>query len=736
MRTLLIDNYDSYTYNLFQLLAVVGGAEPTVVRNDVPGSGAPDWDAFDNVVISPGPGHPGRERDFGISARVLAEATVPVLGVCLGHQGIAFGSRAEVVPAPAPRHGHLTTVRHDGRDLFRGLPQDFTAVRYHSWCVQEPLPEELEGTAWSEDGVLMGLRHRRRPLWGVQFHPESIATEFGSELIANFRDLTREHRGRPVAITGRPRPAAADVEVPHRLTDVEVPHHPAKVEVPHHPAETELPHTTKYRLHISLLESTVDTESAFSHLFADSPRAFWLDSAQTDPGRGRFSFLGDGSGPLAEFVRYDSAEEVVHVERQGQLPSRVPGNVLDYLQDQLKQRRIDHAGLPFDFACGYVGYFGYELKGGLASPDRHRARTPDASWLFADRLVVVDHHDCLTYLLCLSENSVEGELSANHWLDDTLTSLRDLPPAEPLRLVTTQATDEALVEPWLMRDREGYLADIARCKEALVAGESYEICLTTAAELPAVDDAFDFYRRLRSYNPAPYAAFLRLGDVEIASSSPERFLKLDRQRIVESKPIKGTAPRHAVPSKDTELKLDMANSAKARAENLMIVDLLRNDLGQVCEVGSVHVPKLMAVESYPTVHQLVSTVRGTLRPGTDAVDCVRACFPGGSMTGAPKLRTMEIIDGLEPQARGVYSGTLGYLSCNGTADLNIVIRTVVFADGMMHIGAGGAIVLDSDPAEEYAEVLLKAAAPLRALFSVAERPVELPDAELTRTARW
>lgn len=715
MRTLLIDNYDSYTYNLFQLLAVVNGEEPTVVRNDAPGSGALEWDTFDNVVISPGPGHPGRERDFGISTRALAEATVPVLGVCLGHQGIALGSQAEVVPAPAPKHGHLTTVRHDGRDLFRGLPQHFTAVRYHSLCVQEPLPDELEGMGWSEDGVLMALRHRRRPLWGVQFHPESIATEYGAELVANFRDLTIEHQPRR---TARPRP----VPVTSRQ-------HP-------NPADAEVPHNAKYRLHVSLFESTVDTESAFSQLFAGSSRAFWLDSAQNDPGRGRFSFLGDGSGPLAEFVRYDSAEEVVHVERQGQLPSRIPGNVFDYLQDQLRQRRVDRAGLPFDFACGYVGYFGYELKGGLGSPNRHQARTPDASWLFADRLVVVDHHDCLTYLLCLAENSVAGELSANHWLDDTLTSLRELPPAEPVRLVTTEATDEALVEPWLMRDRKQYLDDIARCKDALVAGESYEICLTTAAELPAVDDALDFYRRLRTYNPAPYAAFLRLDDVEIASSSPERFLKLDRQRVLESKPIKGTTPRDAVPSKDAALKRELANSAKTRAENLMIVDLLRNDIGQVCEVGSVHVPKLMAVESYPTVHQLVSTVRGKLRPGADAVDCVRACFPGGSMTGAPKHRTMEIIDGLETQARGVYSGTLGYLSCNGTADLNIVIRTVVFADGKMHIGAGGAIVLDSDPDEEYAEVLLKAAAPLRALFSVAEQPVELPGAGPTRTAQW
>ncbi|WP_162252577.1 anthranilate synthase component II, partial [Streptomyces griseoruber] len=175
MKTLLIDNYDSYTYNLFQLIAEVNGEEPVVIHNDAGGADGIDvldvLGGFDNVVVSPGPGHPGTARDFGISARVIAEATVPVLGVCLGHQGIALGEQGRVAPAPQPRHGHLTQVRHDGRDLFQGLPQHFTAVRYHSLAVPEPLPDTLEATAWAEDGVLMGIRHRERPLWGVQFHP-------------------------------------------------------------------------------------------------------------------------------------------------------------------------------------------------------------------------------------------------------------------------------------------------------------------------------------------------------------------------------------------------------------------------------------------------------------------------------------------------------------------------------------------------------------------------------------
>ncbi|MFB6889986.1 anthranilate synthase component II, partial [Kitasatospora sp. NPDC056327] len=190
MRSLIIDNYDSYTFNLFQLIAGVNGSEPVVLKNDDPLLTTLDLAEFDNVVISPGPGSPRTARDLGFVGEVLARAALPVLGVCLGHQAIAHAAGAAVDRAPRPLHGHLTRVRHRGDGLFAGLPQDFTAVRYHSLRVEEPLPAAIEATAWAEDGVVMALRHRTRPQWGVQFHPESIASEFGQEIMANFRDLT------------------------------------------------------------------------------------------------------------------------------------------------------------------------------------------------------------------------------------------------------------------------------------------------------------------------------------------------------------------------------------------------------------------------------------------------------------------------------------------------------------------------------------------------------------------
>jgi para-aminobenzoate synthetase len=267
----------------------------------------------------------------------------------------------------------------------------------------------------------------------------------------------------------------------------------------------------------------------------------------------------------------------------------------------------------------------------------------------------------------------------------------------------------------LGRSRGAYLEDVAACEGYLRAGESFEICLTNRVTARTEVEPLDLYRALRRANPAPFAAFLRFDETAVLSSSPERFLRVDPDGGAEARPIKGTCRRGATPEEDARLARALLADEKSRAENVTIVDLLRNDLGRVCEFGSVEVPGLIELESYETVHQLVSTISGRLRPEVGAADCVRACFPPGSMTGAPKVRTMAILDELEGEARGVYSGAIGYFGLGGRCDLSVAIRTIVLDGGWASVGAGGAIVIDSEPELEYEEMLLKAQATLRAL---------------------
>lgn len=720
LRTLLVDNYDSYTFNLFQLIAAVNGLEPVVVTNDDPVLTRLSAGDFDNVVLSPGPGRPQCPRDIGFVADLLQAAEWPVLGVCLGHQAIGYSAGGEVGLAPEPRHGHLSQIRHHGDDLFAGIPAVFTGVRYHSLCVAEPLPETLIATAWAEDGVIMALRHRDLPRWGVQFHPESIATQYGQEILANFAELTDRARrqlvGRPAG-PGRtkaqhsaipaPQPSAGPGPQPDRgIADL------GAGRVPDGSAGL--------RLITQVVHTPVDTEQVFTELFGSSPSCFWLDSSLAQAGLARFSFLGDGSGPLSETLTYRVGDVGVEIHDAGGV-RMAEGNAFDVLDRRLGKRQLQaDAELPFDFTAGYVGYFGYEMKADCGADAAHRAPTPDALWIFADRLIAVDHETGLSYLLAVHDGSNSMLAAARGWLDQTARRLAALAeagrqPAEPdAGGPAPYGLDSTGLAARLVRDQPEYEADVTECRRQLTLGESYEICLTNRLHLPFDDDDLAFYLRLRRANPAPYAALLRGAGVTVFSSSPERFLHIDRARRAESKPIKGTAPRDPDPAQDARIAQELATSAKTRAENLMIVDLLRNDLGRLCEIGSIAVDRYMAVESYATVHQLVSTISGQLKPAVSAVQCVQHCFPGGSMTGAPKLRTMEIIDRLETEARGVYSGVLGYFGLSGGADLSIVIRTAVRQGDTLSVGAGGAIVLDSTPAGEYEEMLLKAATPLRA----------------------
>ena len=685
MRVLLVDNYDSFTYNLYQLIGEVCGQPPTVVRNDTPWADI-RFDEFDAAVISPGPGSPDRDRDFGVSARVILDSGLPVLGVCLGHQGLCHLFGGEVGLAPEPMHGRISAVRHTGVDLFAGIPSPYDVVRYHSLAVTS-LPDELEALAWTDDGVLMGVRHRDLPLWGVQFHPESISSTHGHDLLANFFALAE---GRSASA-----PAVPTAEAEH----------------------------PRYELHVQHLDVHPDALVAYTSLFAGGEQGFWLDSSSVVDGLSRFSMMGNGDGPLAERVTYSVADREVVVQRTDGTTKRVPQQFFDYLDDQLRARAVPApAGLPFEFNLGYVGYLGYELKAETGGTAAHQSETPDAALLFADRALVLDHKTRTSYLLTLSvAGDTAGTAEAAAWLATTAEALRALPaaptdPAPALALSGPAMTDPDVgMNVELRHDRDAYLKRIDECFNEINTGESYEICMTNMVTVHTEIDVLPTFAHLRRVSPVPFGALLDFGDVAVLSASPERFISIDLHGTVEAKPIKGTRPRGGDAAEDRALVEELRDNPKDRAENLMIVDLLRNDLNTVCSVGSVHVPKLFDVETYAAVHQLVSTIRGTLAPGRSAVDCIRAAFPGGSMTGAPKVRTMEIIDRLEQGPRGVYSGALGWFSLSGASDLSIVIRTLVANAGRVTFGVGGAVIALSDPEGEFEETVVKSRAMMTAL---------------------
>ncbi len=639
MRVLVIDNRDSFTWNLVAYVEDVTGVTPEVITNNEPG-----WDvdrvvSYDAVIISPGPGRPEREKDIGMCLDVLRDGRVPILGVCLGHQALAHAHGGTVDLAPEPVHGRVFPVRHDGTGLFASLPPLIDVVRYHSLIVAD-VPDSLQVTARTEDGLVMALAHRRLPQWGVQFHPESIGGFDGHTLVANFLAMAAERNRRS---------------------------------------------RSRWRLHTVTVEQEADGEAVYGALFAGSGNSFWLDSTTPDHGTGRFSYLGDDSGPLSRVWT-----------------GRV-GTLLDDLAADLAANTIDTDDEDFGFTLGWVGWLGYELKAECGGSAAWQSPHPDLGMIFADRAIVIDHALRRTHVIALIGS--EHDRAQRAWCTSTAGRIADLrvgavgEHGEVGRLRARHSRDE-------------YLALVDTCLEEIRQGETYEVCLTNELRASGELEAWPAYRALRAANPTPFGSLLRIGGVDVLASTPERFLQV-KGGVAESRPIKGTRPRSADPREDARLRSDLAVNEKDRAENLMIVDLVRNDLTRVAEPGTVRAEPLFDVESYATVHQLVSTVTCRLAVGRTAVDAVRATFPGGSMTGAPKIRTMEIIDRLEQGPRGIYSGGIGYFSLNGDMDLSMVIRTIVSDGAGVGYGVGGAVIALSDPVGEYEETITKSAPLLR-----------------------
>jgi para-aminobenzoate synthetase len=390
-------------------------------------------------------------------------------------------------------------------------------------------------------------------------------------------------------------------------------------------------------------------------------RMFWLDGGGSRAWSGRRSILGClGDDDVS--LTYDAATRKVSRHRGGR-SELVGDDPFEVLANEVARE----AG---DGSIRWVGYFGYASRPDLpATPARH---VPDAVWMRVRNPVLIEHESV----------SIRG-------LRRRPAGVQSVPPA--------------------------YAAAFERVQRELRQGNSYEVNLTYRESLTSRRPPTTAYLRLRAVTPAPYAGFLQHNGVRLLSASPERFATVDRQGWVETRPIKGTTPRGSTPDEDARHLAELSSDARYRAENLMIVDLLRNDLSMVCEAGTVSVPRLMEIESYPAVHQLTSTVRGRLRPGVGTVDALRALFPAGSMTGAPKLRTMQIIDSVEESPRGVYAGAFGWVCADGRADLGVVIRSLVAtpmsedaAEWCYELGTGGGITVRSEAAAEYAETRWKA----------------------------
>lgn len=438
--------------------------------------------------------------------------------------------------------------------------------------------------------------------------------------------------------------------------------------------------------------------------YGSSPGFVYLDSCAGRTHGGRYDIIS--SAPTTVLCTRGDTTEIR--TRDGRTTSTA--DPFELVRDAVGRLRCEAVDVPF--CGGAIGYFAYDLGRrierlpALASAD---IDIPDMMVGIYDWAIVVDHETRCAWIVAQPDSQTD----IDYWRD--VMAAPD--PLTPAAFGTSFEVTSAVKPEMTFAE---YAEKFGRIKRYIIEGDCYQVNLAQRFSADVRGASWDAYLRLRNLNPAPFSAYLRLEHGAIMSSSPERFLKVSN-RQVETKPIKGTRPRSADMPADRRLADELRESTKDRAENVMIVDLLRNDLGKSCAVGSVAVPELFAIESYTTVHHLVSTVRGTLAEGVDECALLRGCFPGGSITGAPKLRAMEIIEELEPCRRTVYCGAIGYLSADGTMDTNIAIRTLVHHHDRMYCWAGGGIVSDSELEAEYRECLDKAAAMLD-VFTHAEVP--------------
>lgn len=616
---------------------------------------------YTHVVI----GHGSETVDL---APLDIASELPVLAIGSASQHLAARYGHETTDEAQPVYGQPVTHWHAAQGLFAQLSNPVELISYHAWRLDHMNPEMFEIEATDDNGLVLAFRVRGTNHWGLHAEPAALQSTAGARLIENFLALAPT-RTEPVA--------ASSQTAPQRQ---------------------------RYELYTRELTGELDTAATFATLQDGASAAFWLDSAAAHLGQGALTMMGTNAGKLSQTIRWDVTTNTIDLDSAGTV-ERIEADVFDYLTDHAWDPA--EPGNTHGFHGGWVGYLGYEAKQATVAGhvNRWEAPTPDAYWIRPQTFIRYDHQAHTTTLYAYHDPMLLDELeTVLVW--GTTKSPEPVPPS-------------AVGGRWRLEPDE-YEQRVAQIQDLLKSGRAAGICLTDTFCMDAAGlDGLELYFRLRAQNPAPYAAYLRLNtfddDIEVLSASPEKYLSIDAAGTIESKPIKGTVARSNDPQLDVDIAAQMAIDPKIQSENLMIADVLRDDLAAVTVAGSIQVPKLMAVESFATVHQLVTTVTGQLLRGISAPEALKAVFPGGSMTGAPKRVSLTVLDELETGPRGIYSGAIGWIGDNNTAECNVVIRSIVIADGQLTIGAGGAVVVDSDPAAEEQEKHLKARAQLRSI---------------------
>ncbi len=456
--------------------------------------------------------------------------------------------------------------------------------------------------------------------------------------------------------------------------------------------------------------------------FKDKPFSFFLDSGMGPQRLGRYSFLG--SDPF--LIMRSRGSEITLIHPEGE--TTFTGNPFDVLGELLQEYKLDGNPTALPFVGGAVGYLSYDLEHFIeklparAVDDLH---LPECYLAFYDAVAIFDNLEGRAYVASTGfpDKGAHRQNRAGTRLEEMKRMVAQAPRLGDDKVSYSDQNVSKQVNLHSNFTHERYLEAVQKARDYIIAGDIFQVNLSQRFEADMPLPPYELYRRLRKINPAPFAAYLNFDGVTVVSASPERFLRLSGDRV-ETRPIKGTRPRGKDLAGDEALSRELINSFKDKAEHVMIVDLERNDIGRVCRFGTVRVSELMALEKYATVFHLTSTVEGRLRPGKNAIALLKATFPGGSISGAPKVRAMEIIDELEPTRRSVYTGSIGYLGFDGGLDLNIVIRTILVKDGKAYFQVGGAVVYDSDPEAEYVETLDKARALIQALSMVPQIAAE------------